>query len=267
VMVNTTIGAGVFGLPSEIAALVGRFSPLAVLLAGIAVGVIVAVFAEVASRFSGTGGPYLYTHTAFGSFVGILTAWLLFVTRLASAGAVTNVFVSYLAEFWPSAGSTVPRIAVITSLVVILVTVNYRGARAGIRANNFFTVAKLIPLGLFILFGVHYMFTAAPSAKTYAPAPCLRAWTEALLLLFWAYGGFESALLPMGESKDPRRDAPIALFAALLVCIAVYTLVQIIVIGVLPDPTTTNRPLASAANYFLGPRGAVLISQIGRAHV
>ena len=197
-MVNTTIGAGVFGLPSVIAALVGRNSPLAVLLAGIAVGVIVAVFAEVASRFSSTGGPYLYTRTAFGSFIGILTAWLLFVTRLASAGAVTNVFISYLAEFWPSAKSAMPRIAVIAALVVLLVTVNYRGARTGIRANNFFTVAKLVPLGVFIMFGLLYMFTAPPSAKLDAPAASLRAWIEALLLLFWAYGGFESALLPMG---------------------------------------------------------------------
>lgn len=259
-MVNTTIGAGIFGLPSLIAGLVGRFSPLAVIVAGMAIGVVVAVFAEVASRFSGTGGPYLYVHTAFGSFMGILTAWLLYVTRLASAGAVTNVFVSYLAEFWPSAGSAMPRIAVITGLVVLLVAVNYRGARAGVRANNFFTVVKLVPLGVFVIFGALYMFTAGPSAKAYAPAASLHAWIEALLLLFWAYGGFESALLPMGESKDPRRDAPIALFVAIPMCIAVYTLVQVIVVGVLADPATTNRPLASAAHYFLGPRGAVLIS-------
>src|SRR5215471_8497100 len=260
VVVNTTIGTGVFGLPSEIAALVGRFSPLAVLLAGMAVGVIVAVFAEVASRFSSTGGPYLYTRAAFGSFIGILTAWLLFVTRLASAGAASNVFINYLAEFWPSARSAVPRIAVITTLVVLLVTVNYRGVRTGIRASNFFTVAKLLPLGVFIMFGVLYVFTAAPSAKADAPATSLRAWIEAVLLFSWSYMGFESALLPIGESKDPRRDAPIALFAALLVSVAVYILVQVVVIGVLADPATTDRPLASAAHYFLGPGGAVLIS-------
>src|SRR5437879_292767 len=153
-----------------------------------------------------------------------------------------------------------PVMAVITTLVMLLVTVNYRGARAGIRASTLFTTAKLVPLGLFIIFGALYMFRAAPSAKVYAPPASLRAWMEAMLLLFWTYGGFESALLPMGESKDPRRDAPIALFTALLVCIAVYTLVQIVVIGVLADPAATTRPLASAAHYFLGPGGAVLIS-------
>jgi basic amino acid/polyamine antiporter, APA family len=144
--------------------------------------------------------------------------------------------------------------------VVLLVAVNYRGARTGIRANNFFTVAKLVPLGVFIIFGAFYMFTAAPNPKAYAPAASPRAWIEASLLMFWAYGGFESALLPMGESKDPRRDAPIALFAGVLVCVAVYTLVQVVVIGVLADPATTDRPLAAAAHYFLGPAGAVLIS-------
>lgn len=153
-----------------------------------------------------------------------------------------------------------PRIALITTLVVLLVTVNYRGVRTGIRASNFFTVAKLVPLAVFIMFGVLYLLMAPPSAKVAAPPASVRAWIEAVLLLFWAYTGFESALLPMGESKDPRRDAPIALFAAILVCTVVYTLVQVVVMGVLADPSTTDRPLASAAHYFLGSGGAALIS-------
>jgi basic amino acid/polyamine antiporter, APA family len=97
-MVNTIIGGGVFGLPSVAASLVGRASPIAVLLASAAVGVIMACFAEVASRFSGTGGPFLYARTAFGPFVGILTAWMLLLVRLTSAGAVSNILVSYLAR-------------------------------------------------------------------------------------------------------------------------------------------------------------------------
>ena len=64
----------------------------------------------------------------------------------------------------------------------------------------------------------------------------------------------------MGESKSPRRDAPFALFTALGVCTAVYTLAQLVVISVLPDPAKTDRPLASAAHYFLGPAGVGLIT-------
>jgi len=259
-MVNTIIGGGVFGLPSVAASLVGRASPIAVLLAGAAVGVIMACFAEVASRFSGTGGPYLYARTAFGPFVGILTAWMLLLARLTSAGAVTNIFVSYLAEFWPHARELAPRVSIVTLLVLGLVTVNYCGVRTGIRVSNLFTVAKLLPLSVFIAVGMfHLLSGGTTSTLASSPAPA-QAWLQAVLLLVFAYGGFESALLPMGESKNPRRDAPFALLTALAVCTAVYILVQVVVIGVLPDPAKTDRPLASAAHYFLGSAGVVLIT-------
>jgi amino acid transporter len=259
-LVNTIIVGGVFGLPSVAASLVGRASPIAVLLAGAAVGVIMACFAEVASRFSGTGGPYLYARTAFGPFVGILTAWMLLLVRLTSAGAVTNIFVSYLAEFWPHARELAPRVSIVTLLVLGLVTVNYRGVRTGVRVSNLFTVAKLLPLAVFTGVGIFHLLSAGTSSSpASSPAP-VRAWIEAVLLLIFAYGGFESALLPMGESKNPRRDAPFALLIALVVCTAVYTLVQVVVIGVLPDPATTDRPLASAAHYFLGSAGVGLIT-------
>jgi basic amino acid/polyamine antiporter, APA family len=85
-------------------------------------------------------------------------------------------------------------------------------------------------------------------------------WLEAILLLVFAYGGFESALLPLGEAKDPRRDAPAALFAALGLCALLYTLVQVVVIAALADPAASPRPLAAAAQVFLGPLGAGLMA-------
>jgi amino acid transporter len=85
-------------------------------------------------------------------------------------------------------------------------------------------------------------------------------WFQAVLVLVFAYGGFEAGLMPMGEAKDPRRDAPFALFVALATVTLAYTLVQVVVIGVLPDAAATDRPLAAAAREFLGPLGAALIS-------
>src|SRR5882672_6634931 len=75
-IVNCIIGSGIFGLPSVIAASVGRASVLAVLLAGAAIGVVMACFAEVASYFTNTGGPYLYVRQAFGRMMGIQVGWL-----------------------------------------------------------------------------------------------------------------------------------------------------------------------------------------------
>ena len=81
-----------------------------------------------------------------------------------------------------------------------------------------------------------------------------------ILALVFAYGGFEAALLPLGEAKNPRRDAPVALFATLGLCALLYTLVQMVVVATLPDPGAAERPLAAAAGMFLGTRGATLMA-------
>jgi len=78
-VVNSIVGSGVFGLPSTVAALIGNYSPYAVLAAGAGMSVIIACFAEVASRFQQAGGPYLYARVAFGRLMGIQTAWMLWL--------------------------------------------------------------------------------------------------------------------------------------------------------------------------------------------
>src|SRR5215472_4349172 len=64
-VINSVIGSGIFGLPSAVARLLGQWSPLAVLLAGLLVFIVVLCFAEVGSRFDDAGGPYLYTRETF----------------------------------------------------------------------------------------------------------------------------------------------------------------------------------------------------------
>lgn len=96
---NSILGSGIFGLPSAVAALVGAASPLAMLIAGAATGVIIACYAEVASQFSATGGTYLYLRSAFGRLTGIQVAWLLLLSRLTASAASVNLLVVYLGEF------------------------------------------------------------------------------------------------------------------------------------------------------------------------
>jgi amino acid transporter len=260
-VVNTIIGSGIFGLPSVVAGLLGKASPLAYLIAAAGIGVIMACFAEVASQFREAGGPYLYARAAFGRFLGIQTGWLAWLVRLTAAAAGANVFVSYLAEFWPPAKEPLLRALVLTLLLGVLAVVNYRGVKAGAQVSNFFVVAKLLPLFLFIVLGLSNVLFRANAVKLLPrPLASVGDWFEAVLLLMFAYGGFEAAVMPMGEAKDPRRDAPFALFTALVTTTVIYTLIQVVVIGVLRNPAATDRPLAAAAREFLGPLGAALIA-------
>ena len=256
-VVNSVIGSAIFGLPSVIARMLGRRSPWAVLLAGLAVGVIVACFAEVASRFSEGGGPYLYAREAFGRFIGIETGWVFWLARLTAPAANANLFVIYLGEFWPRAGQPMPRFVMITLLIGVLAWVNLRGVRAGMQVSNVFTVAKLAPLVVVAVAGAWYVLAKHP--LTPAPVPAgPGAWLKAMLLLVFAYGGFEAALTPMSEASNPQRDVAFGLFAALITCTVLYTVMQFAVVFALPDAAHSARPVADLARLVFGPVGAAL---------
>jgi APA family basic amino acid/polyamine antiporter len=260
-VVNSIIGSGVFGLPSVVAGLIGNYSPYAVLAAGAGMSVIIACFAEVASRFQQAGGPYLYARAAFGRFMGIQTAWMLWLGQVAAPAANANLFVIYLGEFFPHAKDPLPRAIILTLLVGLLTVINIRGVRAGTHVSNLFTAAKLVPLFAVIILGIfvlhaHHWQIASPAVENTGTSQ----WLKALLLLVFAYGGFETALAPMSEAKNPRRDAPFALFTALVLCTGIYALIQWVVIGVLPNAAHSQRPLADVARLAVGPVGAALIA-------
>jgi len=258
--INCIIGSGIFGLPSVLAALLGRSSVLAVILAAAAMGVIMACFAEVSSRFVETGGPYLYAREAFGQFMGIQVGWLVWFVRLTAGAANANLFVTYLGEFWPRATQPVPKLAILTGLMGVLAAINFRGVRAGTGISNAFTAAKLGALGLVCAAGAVYLIAAhriiPQSAASHGSAP----WMQAMVLLIFAYGGFEAALVSAGEAKDPKRDMPFGLLAALITCAVIYALIQWVVVGVLPDPGHSERPLADVARIVLGHSGAGAIA-------
>jgi amino acid transporter len=257
--VNSILGSGIFGLPSVVAGLLGRVSPLAVLLAGCGMGVIIACYAEVASQFSETGGTYLYLRHAFGRLAGIEVAWLMLLGRLTACAAAVNLLVVYLAEFWPQATEPLPRLIVVTAFIGTLAAINYRGVGAGTLVGNISVLGKLAALALVATAGVAYL-ALHPHVPLQAAHPGAHEWLSAMLLLLFAYGGYEAALNPMGEARDPRRDAAFALFVALIILTVLYTLLQYIVIAALPDAAHSERPLADVARVILGPAGASLIA-------
>ena len=259
-VVNCVIGSGVFGLPSILASLLGRASVLAVVLAAGVIGIIMACFAEVASRFVHSGGPYVYAQHAFGRFMGIQVAWLVWFVRLTACAANANLFVTYVGEFWPQAAGRTLRVTILTLLIGILAAINIQGVRAGARLSTAFTVAKLASLVLVTLFGTFYLMSKRPVITHFYAAPSSKEWALAIVLLIFAYGGFEAALISAGEARNPRRDLPFGLFAALITCAVIYGLIQWVVVGVLPDPAHSERPLADVAQIVMGPLGASVIA-------
>ena len=259
-VLNTIIGTGVFILPGTVGGMLGWAGVWAWVLAALFTAAMIVCFAEVASRFTGAGGAYLYTHAAFGHYVGILMAWMSYFVRCITAAVQANLFVTYLTELWPAAATRPAEIAVTTVFIGAHAAVNIRSVGSGAGVSNVFAAIKAGSLILFGAVGLAWLGSGQGVPAVLGSDGSLGAWLQALLLLMFAYGGFESALIPLAEAKDPRTDAPFALLAGLVLVTVVYLAAQVTVLATLPDPDVNNRPLAESARVMLGAGGAVVIT-------
>ena len=254
--INAVIGAGIFGLPSRVHALLGPYALLAYLACAVLVLLVVLCFAEVGSRFERTGGPYLYASTAFGPVAGFQVGWLVWLTRVTAFAALCNLLLEYLAYFWPAATAPAWRVALVTAIVALIAAVNLRGVRPAAIVGNVFTVGKLVPLTMFVAVG---LFFVEPARYVPARMPEVADFSAGMLLLVFAFTGFETATVPAGEVREPRRTLPFAILAAMAVIVPLYLLVQAVCIGTLPELASSTRPLADAAERFAGRIGAAVI--------
>jgi amino acid transporter len=257
VAINGIIGAGIFGLPAKVYSLIGTYSLIAFVACAIVVTLLILCFAEVGSRFDETGGPYVYAREAFGPTIGFEVGWLSWLARLSAFAANCNLMVSYLSVFWPGATSPLARAAIISLVVVALTVINLVGVRHAAIASDFFTIGKLIPLLIFVVAGLFFL---SPHAFVFGPRPSTGSFSQSVLLLIFAFTGFEMAAIPAGEVRDPRQNLPRALLIAMAVVATVYILVQIVCVGTLPELASSQKPLADAARHFMGSTGAAIIS-------
>jgi basic amino acid/polyamine antiporter, APA family len=255
--VNQVIGGAVFALPAALAATAGAWSPWLVAVVGLASMLIALSFAEVASRFDGTGGPYLYTRAAFGRFAAFEVGWMQWFTRASSWAAVVSVLVSSLGFYWPGATATAPRAVLTTLIIAFVAAVNVSGIRQSSLVVNLLTLGKLLPLAFFIVAGlwfVDWTRLTAPARMSVADL------SSSALLLVYAFGGYEVIPVVAGETRNPRRDVPFALIMTILVVTCVTTLAQVVSIGTLPALAASTTPLADAAAHFMGAGGAAMIT-------
>jgi basic amino acid/polyamine antiporter, APA family len=257
IAINGIIGAGIFGLPSQVYSLIGTYSIIAFIACALVVALIILCFAEVSSRFEETGGPYLYAREAYQPAVAFEIGWLIWLARVTAFAANCNLLINYLSFFWSGATTTVSRASIIVLIVAVLAIINLLGIRQAAIVSNAFTIGKLVPLIIFIAAGLFFL---NPQAFEFGAAPEPAAFSKSVLLLVYAFTGFEMATIPAGEIRDPQRNLPRALLIAILVVATIYILVQIVCVGTLPGLAQSQKPLADAATHFLGIAGGAIIS-------
>ena len=230
--VNQVIGSAIFLLPADVARLVGPWGPLAFMGVGLLSLSIALCFAEVGSRFEKTGGPYLPARAAFGRFIGFEVGWMMWFTRVTSQASVANGLALALAFYWPSLATGAPRMSLIAALTIALTWINVRGIKQSSWVVNALTIGKLAPLAIVIIVGVWFIDPARFAAM---PAVTQQQLSSALILLIFAYGGYEVTGVLAGEAANPRRDVPFAFVATLITVSIVMSLTSLVVTGVLPE--------------------------------
>ncbi len=257
ILVNVVIGAGILGLPARTYALIGPYSIPGWVACALIVGLIAGCFAEVGSRFTQTGGPYLYAHEVFGPATGFLVGWLSWVSRLFSYATIANLALTYASRFASVLAGGVPRASVIVLVTAALILCVMAGLRQAVLINNALTACKLVLLSGFVLVGLPFVDFSAVHPH---PIPTASDGRAALLLMTFAFLGIESAVIACGEMSNPRRDVPFSIAVGVALIALLYLLIQVVCVGTIPTLATSQRPLVDAAERVFGAPGAWIVN-------
>lgn len=254
---NSTIGGGIFGLPPNVVERAGLTSPWLFLGVGVLIIPIVLTFAQLASYFRDSGGPVLYTKRAFGPAVGFGTGWIYYISRITAYAANSTLLATYVGTFWAPAATPVGRAATITLVCGALTWANYVGVKNGVRALSLLTVLKLTPVLVLVFWGLPYVSVASVVP---VDGPVVDDLGGTILIMMYAFVGFESATIVSGESKDPRRSLPAALALTTVLVGVFYFLVVLSYVAVLPKLEGDQVTLVGMGEFLFGPLGAVAIT-------
>lgn len=252
--VNGMIGAGIFAMPAILVAAVGDFAPWLILAGGLLFAPLILVFAWLAARFDHSGGPVLYGEAAFGRFIGYQAGWMRYMSAIVTVAANTHVMVAYLGALFPVLADPVMKAGAVATIIAILTAINLFGMRKSVGALGLMTVLKLAPLGLLII--------SALFAGTNDVALALPEFSEVetvVLMLYYAFMGFETVVLPAGEMKRPRRDVPLALLTTLGAVTLLYMAIIWAFLAIGPGTGGDDNALAGAAEVSMGQFGAFAI--------
>jgi basic amino acid/polyamine antiporter, APA family len=258
-VVNNSIGSGIFALPAIIGIQLGAFSVFCYLFCSIMLAAIMLCYAEIGSKITSSGGSYAYVEAAFGPFAGFIANWMYtFGWGILGSAAVMNILADSLAVLFPVFTHPIYRAVLYFILLGLMVVINIFGAKSGARFVQLLTIVKLLPICFIIIFGFSHI---KASNLYWEHLPQLKTFSDASLILFYAFAGFETSLGVCGELKNPQRTVPLGILLGGSIVLIVYLSLQTVTQGVLGAHISAYKdaPLAAVAAYIIGPAGAVML--------
>jgi amino acid transporter len=253
---NGAVAASIFALPATLAADFGFFSPLMFPIVAFAALLIIIPFSWSASAFPQSGGPAAYG-AVFGRFAGFELGWIYYIARATAFAANANVLTAYLARWFPVADQGAARIVILLSATAFFAAVNIAGVRKSIGLLAGLAVLKALPLFIAAIAAIALTFPwPAPD-----PVPTLTQFETGLLIVFYAFVGFENAVIPAGETKSPSTNLPRAIFLTIGISTLLYFLVQLAFVSALPGGGVDDTaPLIDLGSWLAGPPGATILT-------
>ncbi|MBI4895289.1 MAG: amino acid permease [Candidatus Aenigmarchaeota archaeon] len=261
-VVGAIVGADIYIAASFGSGLLGPASILAWIIAGIFATMIALTFARCSGVVKQIGGPYAYAKKAFGHFYGFITGWSLWLAELAALCVFPLAFVTYFSFFTPI--DFVLKAILILAFVSFMFITNYFGIKKAARTNDIITIIKLAPLFLLITVGLIWIYsnpsTALNNLTPFAPFG-FAGMGSVIVLVFWAYAGFELATIPSSEIKDSKKTVPKAIILGMVIVSAFYILTNIVILSSVNyvDLAHQQTPLAYSALILMGGIGALVM--------
>ena len=252
---NGAIGASIFALPATLAADFGTSAPWLFPLVGLASLLIAIPFSRSVAAFPESGGPATYGRV-FGSLAGFELGWIYYVARATAFAANLNVLISYLSRWWTGAEDGALRIVLMLAAVAVLAFINIRGVAPAMRVLGGLTLLKTIPL-----IGAAIAALVIAGVPAPGPLPPLSDVEAGVLIVFYAFVGFENAVVAAGETRSPERTLPRALLGTIASVALLYFVVQLAFVAFFPNglESGAETPLLALGEQIMGPAGALIL--------
>jgi len=262
-VIGAIIGADIYVASSFGAGFLGPFSLVVWVIAGLIAIVIALCFAQCAMMLPKVGGPYAYATRAWGPFAGFIVGWSLWLAEWVSLAVFPLAFTRYLMFFVPNL-DVLTQSLVKVLFVAFLAGTNIVGVRAAGRVNDVLTLLKLAPLVFFVIAGLSWIIispnVALANFSPFAPFG-FASFGSAVVLIFWAYAGFEISTIPADDVEEPSKTIPKAVIIGISVVTVFYLTTNIILFGVrnYSQLATDTAPLAAASNGILSSNVALAL--------
>jgi APA family basic amino acid/polyamine antiporter len=273
--VGLILGAGIYALIGEAAGLAGNMVWFSFALAAIIASFTGLSYAELSSMFPKEAAEFIYVRRAFGSeFLAFMLGWLFTIANITAAALVALAFGGYFVNlFCPGwAGQNffdfgsysviTPAVIFAIILIVCLSFLNYHSIKESSKMNVIFTFIETGGLVLIVLFGLGYL--GSVDYMEMNPDLGLVGVGGAVVLIFFAFLGFEDIANIAEETKDPTRNIPKAIVVAIVISTVLYILVALVSVSVLPWNIlgSSDAPLADVAGAATGAEAGTLLAFI-----